>query len=468
MRVTRRTRRNVRLDNLVFVVLFLVAMGLLAWLSTRYHIQADWTASGRNSLTAASVELVDRLEGPVKITAYAREDEVLRSRIQDLVERYRRHKDDMTLEFVNPDAVPDEVRERGITVDGELVVAYEGRREHVQTHSEDALSNALQRLARAGERWLVFTTGHGERAPLGEANHDLGGFGRQLEQRGFNVRTLNLATVEEIPRNTTALVIAGPQVDFLAGEAELVLDYLARGGNLLWLADPGGLKGLGPLAEALGLEPQPGTIVDPTTQLFGIEHPAMVLVTSYGLHQVTRDFDLLTVFPTAAGLVTEAPRDWAVEPLLTTATAAWSETGELAGGVEFDEAADIPGPLDIGVALARDAPAADGPVDAEAPPAGGTVDEGAPARQRVAVVGDGDFLSNAYLGNGGNLDLGFNLVNWLASDDRLLAIPARTAPDTRLTFSTLAVTLIGVGFLFLLPALLLGTGIVIWLRRRKR
>lgn len=462
MRVTRKSRRNVRLDNLVFVVLFLVAMGLLAWLSTRYHIQADWTASGRNSLSAASIELVARLDGPVTITAYAREDDVLRSGIRDLVERYRRHKADMELEFVNPDTVPDRVREQGITVDGELVVAYDGRREHVQAHAEEALSNALQRLTRAGERWLVFTTGHGERAPLGQANHDLGGWGRQLEQRGFNVRTLNLAQQDEVPHNTTALVIAGPRVDFLPGEARLVTDYLARGGNLLWLHDPGGLKGLDGLAEALGVEFVPGVIVDPTSQLFGIEHPAMALVTSYGFHQVTRDFDLLTVFPQATGITAEAPRDWQPEPILTSAGAAWSETGELAGEIGFDEASDIPGPLDIGLALERERPGG------EEANAAGEEDTPAPARQRVVVVGDGDFLSNTYLGNGGNLDLGFNIVNWLATDDTLLNIPAKTAPDTRLTFSPTAVVVIGIGFLFVLPALLLGTGIAIWLRRRRR
>jgi ABC-type uncharacterized transport system involved in gliding motility auxiliary subunit len=83
------------------------------------------------------------------------------------------------------------------------------------------------------------------------------------------------------------------------------------------------------------------------------------------------------------------------------------------------------------------------------------------------VVGDGDFLSNSYLGNGGNLDLGLNLVRWLSGDDNLLDIPARTAPDSRLELSRTAGAAIGLGFLFILPLLLIATGLLIWWRRRR-
>ena len=111
MRVTRKSRLRLRLENLVFYALLLGATGLLAFLSTRYHVQLDWTVSGRNTLSEASQALLGRLEGPVAITAYAREDEVLRGRVRDLVERYRRHKADLDLSFVNPDTAPDRVRE---------------------------------------------------------------------------------------------------------------------------------------------------------------------------------------------------------------------------------------------------------------------------------------------------------------------------------------------------------------------
>ncbi|WP_255210745.1 hypothetical protein [Methylogaea oryzae] len=51
------------------------------------------------------------------------------------------------------------------------------------------------------------------------------------------------------------------------------------------------------------------------------------------------------------------------------------------------------------------------------------------------MLGDGDFLSNTYLGNGGNLNLGLNLVQWLSHNDQLINIPAKTASDAKLELS---------------------------------
>lgn len=463
MRVTPKSRLRVRLENMLFIALFLAVVGLLAWLSTRYNFQADWTAAGRNTLSEASRTLLGRLDGPIQITAYAREDPVLRSRIKELVARYHRHKPDMALSFINPDTVPDQVRELGVTVDGELIVSYGGRSQHVQSHTEQSLTNALQRVARAGERRVVFLTGHGERAPLGQANHDLGDFGRQLQQRGFRVEQVNLAERGALPEGTTVFVIAGPQVNLHPGEVKIVEDYVEQGGNLLWLTDPGSLRGLGPLAEQLALEAQPGVVVDPTTRLFGIENVAVAMITGYPPHPATQDFDLLTLFPSAVAMDADPLAPWESKAILTTSGHAWSETGEITGEVVFEADSDIRGPLDIGIALTR-------PLAGETDEPTGRPDPPQPERltQRVVVIGDGDFVSNSFLGNGGNLDLGLNLINWLASDDALIAIPARIAPDRNLALSEVQAAVIGLGFLAGMPLLLLGSGLVIWLRRRKR
>jgi hypothetical protein len=126
MDVTRKTTLGIRLQRYSFTVLFLAAIGLLAWLSTQYVRQADWTAGGRNSLSEDSARLLDTLTEPVVITSYARENEVLRNQVRELVARYQRHTAEVELHFVNPDAEPERMRELGITMDGELRVVYQG------------------------------------------------------------------------------------------------------------------------------------------------------------------------------------------------------------------------------------------------------------------------------------------------------------------------------------------------------
>jgi ABC-type uncharacterized transport system involved in gliding motility auxiliary subunit len=87
--------------------------------------------------------------------------------------------------------------------------------------------------------------------------------------------------------------------------------------------------------------------------------------------------------------------------------------------------------------------------------------------QRVVAIGDGDFLSNSFLGNGGNRELGQRVFDWLLGDDALIEIPDKSARDRQLTLSTGALASISIGFLFALPAALLLAGAAIWWRRRR-
>jgi ABC-type uncharacterized transport system involved in gliding motility auxiliary subunit len=466
-------RRRLRLHSALSAILLVAICGLLAWLSTRYHYTADWTGGGRHTLSEASTALLTRLQGPVEITGYARPDAELHGLIEGLIERFRRIKPDIGLRFVDPDKAPDEVRDLGIQTDGELVIRYAARSEHVEEHTEEALTNALQRVLRGGERFVVFLEGHGERNPMGGANHDLDQFAEQLDKRGIKVQGLNLASNPLIPDNTSVLVIATPEVDYLPREVEIVSAYLKRGGNLLWLADPGPLPGLDELAAELGLKLSPGTLVDPATAIFGIEHPAIVPVTGYPSTAPVAGFRYLTVFPYAREVKAEARDEWQAAPLLSSGTDVWIETGKLEGELRYDEGSDHRGPLDIALSLTRSrrpTPAETAKPDPEATP---DTDEKAqkskrpPPEQRVVVLGDGDFLSNSYLGNSGNLDLGLKTVNWLASDEALIEVPTGTAIDRRLDLSDTQAALISTGFLMLLPAVLGVMGFFVWLRRRR-
>ena len=447
-------RMKHRAQSLAFYALFLGVVGLLAVLSTRYTAQWDWTATGSNTLSEPSRQVLDTLDEPLSITSFAREEEMLRGRIEDLIDRYRRHKPDVQFQFVNPDTQPGRVRELGITVDGELLIEYQGRREHQTQLTEQDLTNAIQRVAQQRQRWIVFLSGHGERDPEGNANHDLGAFGEELERKGYTVQSLNLTATPDIPRNTSVLVIASPQRNLLAGEIAQIEAYLDQGGNLLWFTEPEARETTAGLAERLGVSFLPGTVVDASTQLLGIDDPAIALVPSYPEHALTRDLEIISLFPQAVAMEVTAPEGWQANPVLSTLDRTWNETGPIEGTVRADaEQGERGGPLQIGIALQRQ-------LDAE--------DDTPPREQRALVVGDGDFLSNAYLGNGGNLDLGMRMLRWLASDDDFISIPVRTAPDTQLNLSRTATGVIGIGFLFVLPLLLVGTGVVIWLRRRKR
>ena len=73
----------------------------------------------------------------------------------------------------------------------------------------------------------------------------------------------------------------------------------------------------------------------------------------------------------------------------------------------------------------------------------------------------------ALLGNGGNLELGLNIINWLSHDDEFINLPTKMAPDLTFNLSKTGALLLTIGSLFLAPALFLGAGVFIWWRRRR-
>lgn len=443
--------RENRHNMIIMGVLIPVLAGLLAWLSVRMPLVTDWTREGRHSLSAASRQILDRMDGKIEITSYARGEPELRELIRNFVNRYQRYKPEISLEFVDPDTVPDETRNLGIEVDGELLLRYSGRIEHVRSDSEQEFSNALQRLLRESDHWLAFVEGHGERSPLETGNHDLSRFGRRLQDRGLNLQPFNLARFNTIPDNTTLLVIASPRSAYLPGEVRTIIDYLESGGNLLWLIEPGENNGLQDLAAYLDLKIPAGTIIDIAGQVIGIDDPTISLVTTqlYASHPVVDQFKLTTMFPMAAAIEVESTAAWQSSPVLTTASHTWLERGELKGNVAYDEGTDLLGPFNLAVGVERELQL-----------------ESTSRHQRIIVVGDGDFLSNTYLDNSGNLDLGLRMVDWIISDENFIKIPARTVEDAELELTHTESIIIGFGFQYFLPFALLITGILIWWKRR--
>ncbi len=452
MKVTRRNRLQLRIQNFIFTILVLVIVGLLAWLSIHYKLQSDWTMDNRHTLSEMSQQTLEQLSDPIEITAYIGEIDEVRLFIKELVSHYQQHKTDLSLTFIDPDTVPSEVKQLGVS-EGELIIHYQARSEHVQQLDEESLTTALQRVARTETHYVVFLEGHGERNPHGVANHDLGDWGAQLEARGFKVQSFNFTQTTQVPNNTRVLVIANPQVKLLEIEVQAINHYLTQGGNLLWLLDPEEpLLGLEPIAEKLGLAIEPGIIVSASAadQLYGVQHPTQLVLAPNNYrqdHPITEKLNNLTLFPQACGLTVDLSSDiWDVSPILTTHSQTWSETGET---FEYDEKQDILGPLDIGFTLTR------------------VAEEGEDKEQRIVLIGDGDFLSNTFIENGGNLDLGIKIINWLAREDIFVSIPAKIPSDASLELSSMTVGILGLLFLIILPLGLISAGVIIWLQRRK-
>src|ERR1700754_1543666 len=446
-----------RLDRWFVLIGLIVATGCIGFLSARHAWTFDWTRGSRASLAPESVAVLDKLRGPVEVVGYLSPTGTLREQIAAVMERYTRQKKDLTLSFVDPDLDPAASRQLGIAGDGALLVRYAGREQGVESPiNERNLSNALERLARGGERVVAFVTGDGERQADGRANADLGTFMSQVERRGIRAVPLNFSQTQGVPEHTDLVVLASPSASLPAASVAALVDYVRAGGKLLWLTEPGNADlGTGALADVLGIRVLPGVLVDGQGSTLNVDDPRIVVLGEYPFHAITRAFLDTSMFPQTAALAQVSDHDWAVVPFLRSGERSWT-TFE---GIDNDkpstiafhpETGELKGPLAFGFALNRLSPSP------------------AKSEQRAVVIGDGDFLSNTYVGNGGNRALGERIVDWLLGDDVLVDLPARGAPDRVISLSQDGLNAVTFGFLILLPLVLLGLGVGIAWRRRRR
>ena len=457
MFITKKKRFKIKLNSALMFGLLIISAVLLAWFTYKNPVEYDWTANGRHSLSDVSLELLAKMPEKIEITSYASKTPLLRPAIKKFIGKYQRHKSNIVLRFVNPDTAPDETRNLDITVDGEIIVRYKGRTEHLKTDNEQVFANTLKRLLRNQERWIAFVEGHDERSALSSAREDLGGWANNLLKEGYRIQPINLLEAKIIPNNTKILVISGPTGDYFANEIETILSYIDNGGNLLWLHDPGSLHKLDKLAEKLSIEFRQGVIIDTVGQEIGIKDPTITFITKslYQAHPITKDFDFVTLFPMAGAIDIEESELWTIKPILSTGKHTWNETGELKDEIEFNVDTETQGPFILGLSMERD-------IEKEED------DKLITKSQRILVIGDGDFLSNGYFSSNGNGELGGRMINWLSNDDDFVLIPSKTVMDAQLKTPFIILGILGVGFLFLIPIILTAVGIFIQFRRKKQ
>ena len=434
----------------LYALLCVVIAVCAAALSSRFGFTSDWSAGARATITPQNQSLLQQLKGPLTVTGYARPGD-LRAKTRLLVDRYRRFKHDIHLKFVDPDADPVATQDAGITADGELVVRWQGRTQHVTRLDEADFSDALVRLARGGDKLVAFVTGDGERDAGGKHAADLGALVQRLAARGVRALPLDLAQAAEVPRNANLVVLASPQAGLLPTSVQKLEDYVGNGGNLLWLTEPGSDDlGLAPLAQTLGIKQLPGQLFD-AQGAAATGDPRMLVASRYPPQPITHGFAIDTVFPHTAALAALPGAAWNVQPILQSGARSWNQTTPVdpAQATFNPDSGALRGPLTFGYALSRLSPSP------------------AKNQQRVVVIGGGDFLSNAFLGDAGNLAFGERVFDWLLGDDALASV-APPAPDAVVKPTRAQLGVLTFGYLIALPILLILIGLAIHGRRRRR
>ncbi|MEK7283589.1 MAG: Gldg family protein [Acidobacteriota bacterium] len=453
-----------------YVLTVLAVIVLANFLSTRHHRRFDLTENQAFSLSEQTIKVVESLPREVAVTAFYREAEPARQKLEDLLAEYRYHSPKLTVRYIDPDTHPGDAKRYGITEYGTIVIESGKQESRVNAPDEESLTNALIKVTKDRDRVVYFTTGHGEHDTAGSERDGLSLLKGELEKQHYTVKPLVLS--QGIPEDATVLGIAGPQKPFLEAEVKMVEEFLRKGGDLLYLQDPETDSGLRAVLSAYGVTVGDDVVVDKVSRLFGGDY-LMPLVPADGydeFHAITKTFRFQTFFPIASSIEIAAslPEGVTATKLAQTSPLAWAQPthGELKSGrLTLKEGTGVKGPITIGAAVDRKIDQA--PKPEEEASATGEAGPKSTAGTRLVLFGDSDFLTNGYFNASGNSDLALSAIAWLAEQEELVSIRPKTSLPRIVILSPQQVRYYFWSIVAFAPVTIAVVGIGIWWRRKK-
>lgn len=452
---------RVGLQGVNVLVLALAVLGIVGAVNfiafRQFHQRLDLTANQAHTLSQQTVQVLESLQTPVQVTAFFTPSTLQqKQQAEEVLKEYQLKTDKLVVQFVDPDENPALAQKYDNARAGAVVFEKDTRTEKVyDTYDENSFTNAILKVTQTQQPAIYFTTGHGEYSPTDFQETGLGAIVDYLKQVNYKVEPLNLATISNtLPADTSALVIAGPTKPFSPEDEKRVGDYLNQGGRVLIMSDPNTSVGMTDTLKAWGLEMQKDLILDPGLNYRG--NAPIPVFGQFPSSPVTENLDKYGVYLPGASSIKETNQDG------KTATALFTTTADACAKTDFTKLQDA-------TQLACDAGDAKGPFML-----GYTV-EGAPTgtknvAPRLIVLGNASFATNHWMNNQdslGNQLLFGNMVNWLAGQEQLIAIPPRdpgvrplttlTGGDYNLIFGTSVI---------ILPLASLIIGGILWWRKR--
>lgn len=514
--VRQKIRFVITLSNNIVVILLACTLGYFSSLP-KLMWYYDATATKMNTLTKNSQDIVAKLDGGMTITTYVNilEPETWYATYgfmkpdMDRFKQYVRFKPEIKLKYVyyydktdNPrldEMFPDlNDRQRMIKLcemyqlDSNrfktpeemakiIDLAPEGKtfvRQIVRENGQKAwlrVYNDMQRFP--GEREITaafkrmvmelpkvgFLQGHGERNiyNVKDLNYSLFAnakkFRHALTNQGFDVEqvTLNKA----IPEQIKILVISDMRTPLTSEEDKYLQQYIDRGGNLFILGEPKRREEMNPLFAKFGFELMPGILVKQDTN-----RQADILL-SYPTKEAENiayefgylyDYEYVVTTPSATGLKQIEDKGFQVTELFKSDTiGSWNEL----------ETVDF---VDDTISLNPSI----GEVEKSYPTIIALSRKIGDKEQKIILTGDADCISNGEFGRGGVRASNYTLISggffWLSDNEVPIDIRRPSLPDDKLYMGPVGGKITRIGFLYVLPCLLLGMGIFVWIRRKGR
>ena len=518
--VRQKIRFVITLGRNIGVIFLACFLGYVSALPTMkvYH---DATATKSNTLTPNSQDIVAKLDGGITITTYINALDPGASWYAaphflkpDMArfEKYLRFKPDMKLKYVYyydttsnpmldkrfPNATlrekmvevckiygldsnkfmgPEEIR-KIIDLSGEnntfvrQIVRDNGEKAWLRIYNDMQRFPSEKEISAAFKRMVMdlpkvgFVEGHGERSYSGGKDRDYSafandkGFRYALENQGFDVTRVSMD--QQVPEDINIIVISDMREWFTPEQEANLQQYIDRGGNLFILGEPKRRDVMNNLFAKFGYEMTTGVLVKRDTNLqadvilsYPTKEAADSIAYDFGFMRRRR---MVITTPSTAGLEQIADKGYTVTNMFTTDTiGVWNEletTDFIDDTVCLNPAiGEVEKIYNTVVALSRKV---------------------GNKEQKIILTGDADCISNGEFGRrvptarASNFSLITGGFFWMSDNEVPIDVRRPALPDNKVYVEKTGSKVIKWSFMIVLPLLLAGIGIFLWIRRKGR
>lgn len=453
------------------VIVLAVLVNLIVRAIPSKYTEFDLSAAGLYTLSDSSKQVADALTQDVTIYYVAEsgnEDQI----ISKLLDKYAAESSHITWELKDPAIYPTFAAQYGaqdLTSGGLIFVSGEKSKvldasdlydydysNYASTGSasvtfdgENEITSAIYQLTSGESRHVYYTTNHGEQALTSTLTD-------ALESQNLTVTALDLLS-DSIPEDCDLLIINDPAQDFsgagsLVDELSQLRSYLSSGGRILVTTDSYySTPNLDSVLAEFGLTRTEGLVVEGDSNHYLNGYPALYLLPDYASTVESTALDGVStsrrvLLQMAQGITLNETENVVSEALLTSSENSYSKAAGYEMTTTEEESGDTEGPFTLAAYARNESTGAE-----------------------VIWINCGNMDNEGiYQVIPGNVTFLQGCAASLAGQESAVLIDSKALEAAPLTVSGITASVLGLGFIIVVPALLLIVGaVVVILRRRK-
>ena len=311
--------------------------------------------------------------------------------------------------------------------------------------AEQGFTGAIKYVTSEKTPVVYFTEGHNEI----NVDSDYKNVKSYLDKNNYEVKTLNLISAGKVPEDAAMLVVASPKSDMSASENDAIKAYLKTGGKAVFMFD------------YLSNDPDFTQYNDLLSGYNVAVNYDKVKETDQNLRRPDDEYTILlnvnsnSIIPQAFPIMLKDSRSISIlknQKEYITATELVKTSGTAVGeAASTARGANSQGPLDMAVAVKN---------------------KGGEATSKILVMGNASFISDSSEQTYGSTAYNYGMVfflqsiSWMIDSKDELVVPAKNYENPVISINQLQANVVGIALLIVLPLIILGGGMFVYLRRR--